>query len=287
MDSKTTDSWHSTQDLVSLERERIQKIINKELPSIDIETGFNDINMMLSGLSKGEMVVIGGRPAMGKSSFVLSMALNIGRNGQGIALFSLAETKQQVVSRLISIESGISGTLIRSGKLELSTISEACNSINAMPIYINDNTSSIKGIRDRLNELLDTQRHIDLVILDYIGLLQPEDQNDINISISKQTSRALKTIAKEFNVCVLVLSQLNQRLERRIDKRPLLSDLRDNRALEEDADAVCFLYRDGYYNQDTPEKGIADLIVAKQRNGPTGTIKLKFQSSCMKFSSVC
>lgn len=282
------DGWKSSRELVDQGFERIQKLMKQERKMVGLDTGFSDINTILSGLQRGKVVIIGSRPGMGKSLLSLNIGLNIAKGAHGVGIFSLAESAPQIMMRLISMESQVPMTTILNGRInketELPKIMDACETLYSLPIVIQEDSCSIEEIEEQLIELKHQQENLGVVIVDYIGLVQSSNYLVTQREAIAAATRRLKHLARKLQICILVISQLNRSLEQRIDKRPILSDLRGTGALEQDADVVCFLYREEYYYVDTPEKGVAELIVAKQRIGPTGTVKLQFDGEYLQFS---
>ena len=284
-----SQSWKSSRELTEQEFEQILARFNDESYTTGLDTGFNDLNSILGGLQRGQLVLLGGRPAMGKSALMQNIILHVAKKGHGVGVFSLASSAEQFILRLITIESSVSTSKIRTGKIhreiELPKISNACEHLNDLPIYIQDDALTSDDIRKGAHTLKHTQNNIDLIVVDYVDLLQGSHSSLRSSEAISGATRMFKSIAKDLNVCVLVLSQLNRRLERRLDKRPVLSDIRGSSALEQDSDVVCFIYRDEYYNPHDSQKGDAEIIIAKQRNGPTGSIMLQFDGPHLQFRS--
>ena len=279
--------WQSSKELVDHGFEYIQHWMKKDSALLGLDTGFADLNNILSGLQPGNLLMLGGRPAMGKTALMQNIALNIAKAGHGVAIFSFADSAEQCMLRMIGIESLVSVCAIRNGHIsedtDLPKIIDACETIYSLPIFIQDRAASVEDIIARVRYLYENEKNIDLVVVDYIGLIEATNYMLNRSEAIAETSRKLKSLAKELNLCILVLSQLKRSLEQRSDKRPILSDLRGTGALEQDADVICFIYRDEYYYPDTPAKGRAEIIIAKQRNGPTGTVILNFEGKQLRF----
>lgn len=252
-------------------------------------TGFVDLDAAIGGLENGNFIIVGARPAMGKSVFAINIAEFVSRN-EIVAVFSLEMSAKQVVKRMMSGISGIDYSKCRFGTLEnddFSKISGAMNNICSRKIDICDKAVvTVSYIKSYCRALKKKHGKIGCVIIDYLQLItSPNTSQNRNNDIS-EISRGLKLLAKELDCPVVALSQLSRMVDTRADKRPVLSDLRESGAIEQDADTVLFLYRDDYYNPDKAEKGISEVIIAKAREGKTGTIKLFFKPQCMRFMNL-
>lgn len=253
-----------------------------------IDTGYRDLNRMTAGLQRSDMIVLASRPAMGKTSLALNLAMNAAKTGSSVALFSLEMSKEQYIQRLISLESLVEISKFRTGALEDNdwlSLANVMNSISSANIFIDD-TASI-SLFDLISKCrrLKIDKGLDLIIIDYVQLMSYGAKSESRQQEISNISRGLKQLAREINCPVLALSQLSRSVEQRPDKRPLLSDLRESGAIEQDADIVMMLYRDEYYNKEESEKkGIAEVILAKHRNGPVGTVELVFIDRFTKFS---
>ena len=256
-----------------------------------IPTGFTRLDHMTSGLQGSDLIILAARPAMGKTA----LALNIARNAAfesdvPVAIFSLEMSKEQLSMRMLCSEARVDSSRVRSGFLnpeDWHRITDAAGSLSEAPIFIDDSPDiSTTSIRTKCRRLK-MDKDLGLVVIDYLQLMrgrQDTERRDLEIS---EISRSLKLLAKELNVPVLALSQLNRKLEERSDKRPQLSDLRESGALEQDADVVAFIYRDEVYNKDenNPNRGTAEVILSKQRNGPTGVVPLTFLGAYTRFEN--
>ena len=256
-----------------------------------IATGFRDLDEQTSGLQPSDLILVAARPAMGKTAFMLNIAAYVSARNQSVAFFSLEMSKEQLAHRMLCAESNIDSQKLRTGKLdddEWQPLIESADKLSHAAISIDDTPSiSIQDLRSKARRLK-AQKKLDLIIIDYLQLMQGRSnrngdnrQNEIS-----EISRSLKALARELNVPVVALSQLSRSVESRQIKRPMLSDLRESGSLEQDADIVMFLYREDYYNQDTEEKNITEVIIAKHRNGPVGTVKLFFQKEFTKFRDI-
>ena len=256
---------------------------------VGVATGFADLDKMTSGLQKSDLVILAARPSVGKTAMALSLAHNSANKGYGVAIFSLEMSKEQLVGRLLSMDAMIDQQRLRTGYLdddEWERISESVARLSDKPIYIEDTAGiTLSEMRSKARRLM-MEHPYDLLIVDYLQLMQgtgggPGHENRVQ-EIS-QISRGLKVLARELNVPVLALSQLSRAVESRTDKRPQLSDLRESGSIEQDSDIVMFIYRDEVYNPDTDRKNIADIIVAKHRNGPVGQVSLFFQAAQTRY----
>ena len=251
-----------------------------------IETQFYDLDAMTSGLQPSDLVIIAGRPSMGKTSFALNIAYNIARQNLPVAVFSLEMSKEQLTQRLLSSETHIESNRIRSARLSQNDLEKVFNGLDKLlklPIYIDDTPNlTVSQMRSQVRRLQTEKKgQIGLVLIDYLQLMGEGGDNRVQ-ELSKIT-RSLKALAREIHAPVIALSQLSRAVESRNNKRPMMSDLRESGALEQDSDLIMMLYRDEYYNPDSLDRGLAEVIITKHRNGPTGTIKLLFQSEFTKF----
>ncbi len=250
-----------------------------------IPTGFTDLNnQLLGGLHRSDLVIVAGRPSMGKTSFAMNIAQYVSVTEQlPVAVFSLEMGIEQLVLRMLACEAGINQNFVRSSsalsmlkKEHWSALLAASGKLSEAPLYIDDTPGiSPLEIRSKLRRLM-SQVDIRLVVIDYLQLMTLKTRTDSREQEISEISRTLKAIAKEFRIPVIALSQLNRRVEERGEKRPMMSDLRESGAIEQDADIICFIYRDEVYNPETQEKGKAEIIIGKHRNGPTGVIKLQW-----------
>ena len=255
-----------------------------------LPTGFNDLDTKLTGLHKGELILVAARPSMGKTAFVLNIAHHVAvKEKVPVAIFSLEMSKESLVSRVLSVDSRVEAQAIRTGDVkdeDWLKIIESTDNISRAPLIIDDNSSiTLAEMRSKCRKLKHTE-NIGLIIIDYLQLINPVGKVESHQQFISDISRALKGIARELEVPVIALSQLNRAVDSRPDHRPVLSDLRDSGAIEQDADVVMFIYRDDYYNPDTEKKGIAEIIVAKQRNGSTGPIELAWLGKYTKFANL-
>lgn len=255
-----------------------------------INTGFYDLNTITSGFQKSDLIILAARPAMGKTSLALNIAENIAVNfKQGVAIFSLEMSKEQLVQRLLCARAEVDSSRVRSGQLhqdDWTRLGKAMAELGEAPIYIDDSAGvTVMELRGKCRRLqAQCQGKLGLVVIDYLQLIEGRS-NDTRINQISEISRGLKLLARELDVPILALSQLSRAVEARQDKRPMLSDLRESGSIEQDSDIVMFIYRDDYYNQESEKPGLADVIIAKQRSGPTGHIELLFQNNITKFKN--
>ena len=251
-----------------------------------VPSGLTMLDRMLGGFQKNDLIILAGRPSMGKTACALTFAHNAAkRHGANVGIVSLEMSSDQLIQRLIASESNIDGNRLRNGAIheqEWPVVMDAANTISGLNIYIDDTPASkVTSIRAHCRRL-HREHPIDLLIIDYLQLIPGNKAENRHLELS-QTTKALKALARELNIPIIVLSQLSRSLESRVDKRPMLSDLRESGAIEEDADVVIFIYRDDYYHEDSDKQNIADLLIAKHRNGATGTVSLFFRRELMQF----
>lgn len=256
-----------------------------------IPTGFIDLDRKLSGLQNSDLVLIAARPSMGKTAFVLNIAQHVAfRQNRAVAVFSLEMSKEQLVNRLFSLESHVDAQLLRTGELkdtDWEKLIEGAGVIGKSKLIIDDTSGiSIAEMRSKCRKYK-IEHGLDLVIIDYLQLMSGSSRrsNESRQQEISEISRSLKGLARELNVPVVALSQLSRAVESRTDKRPMLSDLRESGAIEQDADVCMFIYRDDYYNPDSEDKNIAEIIIAKQRNGPIGTVRLAWMPQYTRFGN--
>lgn len=254
-----------------------------------LATGFIDLDHKTAGFQPGNLVLIAARPAMGKTSFVLSLAKNVIINQKKpLVMFSLEMSKTELVNRLLSMDSKVNSTKFKTGQLsegDWESLIESGSSIGASKLVLDDTSTTIAEIRSKCRKLK-LEKDIQLVIIDYLQLMNGSGRTDSRQQEISEISRALKLMAKELQIPVIALSQLSRMVEQRQDHRPMLSDLRESGAIEQDADTVLFIYRDEVYNENTEKKNIAEIIIAKQRSGPIGTIELAWLPDYTQFGNL-
>ena len=291
MQRKNQKGYTAIKDILVESFTNLEQLYNQKQHVTGVPTGFTDLDNKTAGLHGSELILIAARPAMGKTAF----ALNIGtyaatRANVPVAIFSLEMSKEQLGNRILCSEALVDSNKVRTGKLEddeWTKLAEASGELSAAPIYVDDTPGiSIMEIRARCRKLK-LEKNIGLVIIDYLQLIQGTGKRGASREQEiSEISRSLKILAKEINVPVIALSQLSRAVEGRPDHRPMLSDLRESGAIEQDADIVMFLYRDDYYNEDSEKKNIAEIIIAKQRSGSTGTVELAWLGSYTKFANL-
>jgi replicative DNA helicase len=269
--------------------ERIDQLFHSNDPITGISTGYHDLDEMTSGLQPSDLVIIAGRPSMGKTTFAMNIAEHVViKSKHPVLVFSMEMPGESVVMRLLSSLCRIDQLRIRTGKLENEDwprISSTVSMLSEAPLYIDDTPAlSPAELRARSRRLAKEHGQLGLIVVDYLQLMQVPGFNENRTAEISEISRSLKSLAKELKVPVIALSQLNRSLEQRADKRPVMSDLRESGAIEQDADLIAFIYRDEVYNENSPDKGTAEIIIAKQRNGPIGKIRLTFlgQYTCFE-----
>jgi len=292
LQQRTGSEFEPISQVVLRALDEISKASKQEGHITGIETGFRDLDFKTAGLQKSDLILIAARPAMGKTSFVLNLIEHIALHASGtIAMFSLEMSKEQIVKRFLSMNSKVDFQKIRTGTLEDEDWVKLVDSVRRVgnTNFVIDDTSGITASELRTKcRKLKLSKGLDLVIIDYLQLMtgSGKRRGDNRQQEISDISRSLKVMARELNVPVIALSQLSRAVEQRPDKRPMLSDLRESGAIEQDADMVMFLYRDEYYNPDTEDKGVAEVIIAKQRSGPTGKVKLAWIANLTKFGNL-
>ncbi|MEM7580343.1 MAG: replicative DNA helicase [Mastigocoleus sp.] len=278
---------HISDTLVNTFQDIEERHENISLPGV--ACGFYDLDAMTSGFQRSDLIIVAARPSMGKTAFCLNIAHYVASTDElPVAMFSLEMSQEQLVQRLLASESGIESTYLRNGRISQSQwepLMGAIGNLSGMPLYIDDTANiTVTEMRSQARRLqAEMGSDLGLIIIDYLQLMDTAGDNRVQ-EIAKIT-RGLKGLARELRVPIIALSQLSRGVEARTNKRPMLSDLRESGSIEQDADLVLMLYRDEYYNSDTPDRGIAEIIVVKHRNGPTGTVKLLFEPQLTKFKN--
>jgi len=270
----------------------VEQLYNRKELITGVPTGYNEIDKMTAGLQPSDLIIVAARPSMGKTSFAMNIAQHASLVEKiGVAVFSLEMSKEQLVMRLLSSVGRIDSQRIRTGKLhneDWMGLTRAVGMLSEAPIYIDDTPAiSVLEMRAKVRRLA-SQYSIGMIVVDYLQLMRGRNNTENRTQEISEISRSLKALAKEHNIPVVALSQLNRGLESRTDKRPMMSDLRESGAIEQDADVICFIYRDEVYNksEDNPENGMAEIIIGKQRNGPTGMAKLTFIKEFTMFENM-
>ena len=272
--------------------ERIDELFNSTDSITGVTTGFKDLDEMTSGLQPSDLVIVAARPSMGKTAFAMNLVESVLIKGEKpVLVFSMEMPADSLLMRMISSLGQINQTRVRSGKLEEDDwprLTSAVSMLKDRPLFIDDTAGlSPTELRSRARRVQrEIKQDFGMIMIDYLQLMQIPGMTEGRTAEISEISRSLKSLAKELNCPVVALSQLNRSLENRPDKRPMNSDLRESGAIEQDADVIMFIYRDEYYNEDSPDKGIAEIIIGKQRNGPIGRIKLSFQGQFTKFNDL-
>jgi replicative DNA helicase len=280
------------QPLLTQAVERIDLLYNRENPSdvTGVPTGFTDLDRMTSGLQPGDLIIIAGRPSMGKTSLALNIAEYVALDaGLPVGVFSMEMSASQVVMRMLGSVGRLDQHKLRTGRLadeDWRRLTDAVGKLNDAPMHI-DETAALNALelRARARRLHRQYGKLGLIVVDYLQLMSAATQGENRATEISEISRSLKALAKELSVPVVALSQLNRSLEQRPNKRPVMSDLRESGAIEQDADLIFFIYRDEVYNPDSPDRGRAEVIIGKQRNGPIGTVLLTFQGEYTRFAN--
>ncbi len=292
-EKKSKSSFQSLGELINLNIDKLEEQQGKDGGLSGLSTGYPRLNNITSGLQGSDLIILAARPSMGKTAFALNIARNVAlEERKPVAVFSLEMSNEQLSMRLLTSEARIDSNRLRTGFIsqeDWQNATDAAGVLNEMPIFIDDTPNiTAMEVRAKARKLYKKHDDIGLIIIDYLQLMKApfrSDRRDLEIA---EISRSLKALAKELNVPVVALSQLNRMLEQRADKRPMLSDLRESGALEQDADIVAFIYRDDVYNKeaDNPKKGTAEIIIAKNRNGATGTALMHFHGQYTRFEEL-
>ena len=268
----------------------IETLFHKKESITGVPSGYEDLDKILAGFQPSDLVIIAARPSVGKTALALNVIQNSAiRYKKGCAIFSLEMSKEQLALRMLCSEARIDGSRMRGGFLtqdDWPRLARAAGSLSDAPIFIDDSANiTILELRAKCRRLK-ADNLLDMIIIDYLQLMKSTRAMDSREREISEISRGLKGIAKELSVPVIALSQLNRSVEQRQDKRPMMSDLRESGAIEQDADVIAFIYRDEVYNPETPDKGVAEVIIAKQRNGPIGTVRLRFFNEFTRYENL-
>jgi replicative DNA helicase len=290
-DRRVTDTTRTLRELLEKGLERIELLYDRGDEITGVPTGYVDLDHQLSGLQPSTLVIVGARPSMGKTSFALGLAAHAAVERQvPVLFFSLEMGQVEITERLLSAEALVESTRLRNGKLQESDwpkISAATSRLGVAPLYVDDNPNvTIMEVRAKARRLKSREGRLGLVVIDYLQLMSGRTSAENRQVEIAEMSRGLKILARELEVPVVALSQLSRGLEARQDKRPMLSDLRESGSLEQDADVVMFLYRDEVYHPDSADRGMAEVIVSKHRNGPTGVARLVFRNQFTRFDNL-
>ena len=290
MQNRTTSDFTPIKEVAIKSFKSIQAAAKNKGSVTGISTGFKDLDYRTAGFQPSDLILIAARPSMGKTAFVLNIAEYIAlHSGVTTAVFSLEMSKDQLVKRLIAMHSKVDSQHIRTGELEADEwlkITESVKAIGESNLVIDDTPGiSIAALRSKCRKLK-MENNLGIIIIDYLQLMTAGKRTESRQQEISEISRSLKALARELNCPVVALSQLSRSVESRDNKRPMLSDLRESGAIEQDADVVMFIYRDDYYNKDSEKKGVAEIIIGKQRNGPTCTIELAWLAQYTKFANL-
>ena len=288
---RTSTNIQTLENLIEKSIDRLNELSQRGSSLIGFSSGFKDLNKQTQGLQRGDLIVVAGRPSMGKTSFAMNIAENFLLNEDvkgGVLVFSLEMPGESLTTRLLASHAKINQQNIRSASLsneELKRFMDSSSKLRELPLYIDDSSLlSPMELRARARRVSRQEEHgLSLIVVDYLQLMQLPGSTENRVNQISEISRSLKALAKELNVPVIALSQLNRAVEQRPNKRPMMADLRDSGAIEQDADLILFIYRDEVYNEDSEEGNKAEIIIGKQRNGPIGTVNLSFLKEFTRF----
>lgn len=288
---RTSTNIQTLENLIEKSIDRLNELSQSGSSLIGFSSGFKDLNKQTQGLQRGDLIVVAGRPSMGKTSFAMNIAENFLLNEDvkgGVLVFSLEMPGESLTTRLLASHAKINQQNVRSASLsneELKRFMDSSSKLRELPLYIDDSSLlSPMELRARARRVSRQEEHgLSLIVVDYLQLMQLPGSTENRVNQISEISRSLKALAKELNVPVIALSQLNRAVEQRPNKRPMMADLRDSGAIEQDADLILFIYRDEVYNEDSEEGNKAEIIIGKQRNGPIGTVSLSFLKEFTRF----
>lgn len=288
-EAKGRKSYRTIKDLLVKALDRVDELFRRDNPITGVPTGFDDFDEKTAGLQPADLIIIAGRPSMGKTSFAINIAEHAAIKGKlSVAVFSMEMPGEQLAMRMMSSLGRIDQHKVRTGKLQdddWPRLTSAVEILKDAKLFIDDTPALTPAeLRARCRRI-SRESGLDMIIVDYLQLMQVSGTVENRATEISEISRSLKAMAKELNVPVMALSQLNRSLESRTDKRPVMSDLRESGAIEQDADVIVFIYRDEVYNSDSPHKGMAEVIIGKQRNGPIGMVKLAFLGQYTRFEN--
>ncbi|MDH6456952.1 replicative DNA helicase [Fusobacterium sp. PH5-7] len=288
-ENNNTRNVISIKDMMNSEFQRLQNVYDNKEVTTGISSGFTDFDQMTNGFNPSDLIILAARPAMGKTAFALNLALNAAKTNKSILIFSLEMSSSQLFQRFIAMEAGIGLQKIRTGFLsenDWGRMGVASETLMKTQLNIADlPNATVMEIRTVARRMKAAGK-LDMILIDYLQLIKGSSgKNENRQQEISDISKSLKGIARELDVPIIALSQLSRATEQRADRRPMLSDLRESGAIEQDADMVAFLYRDNYYNEESEAKGITEIIIGKQRNGPVGTVKLRFFHELTKFAN--
>src|SRR5487761_2542054 len=286
---RTVDSISPISDLLGETLDRLEQLVDRGEVITGVPTGYTDLDRLLAGLQPSNLVVVGARPSMGKTAFALGAAVHASLTGVPVLFFSLEMSHLELAQRVLSAESRVDATRMRNGRLlntDYTKVTNAISRLSAAPLHIDDNPNvTVMDIRARARRMK-SREGLGLVVVDYLQLMSGRHSAENRQVEISEISRGLKILARELNIPVVALSQLSRTLESRADKRPMLADLRESGAIEQDADVVMFISRDEVYNPESAERGSAEIIVSKHRSGPTGAVELAFVGNYARFANM-
>ncbi|MDD3652664.1 MAG: replicative DNA helicase [Desulfotomaculaceae bacterium] len=284
---RVTGAFHAIKDIILDALTHMEFLYNNRDSITGVPTSYGDLDRICHGLQPSDLIILAGRPSMGKTSLGMCIGYNAAlKHAIPVAIFSLEMSKEQLVQRILCAEAKIDQQRLRNGSLgevDWQELHDAAGKLAKAPIYIDDTPAiTVRQVRAKARQL-QVEKGLGLIIIDYLQLMQGSRRSENRQQEISEISRSLKGLAKELNVPVMALAQLSRAVEQRQDKRPIMSDLRESGALEQDADLIMFIYRDEYYHTDSEKKGIAEIIISKHRNGPVGTVELGFLKELTKF----
>ena len=288
LQNRNTKGYASIKDVLVDTFDTLERLYSSKSSVSGMESGFKDLDLKTSGLNNSDLIIVAARPAMGKSAFALNIATAVAKAGVPVLIFTLEMSKEQMVNRILCSEAQVDSMKVRTGKLDTNDwvkLGKASGDLAETPIYIDDAPGlSPVELRAKCRKAK-LEKNIGMVVVDHMQLMEASKGSLSPIQAMSEISRSLKILAKELNVPVIALSQLSRAAEQRPDHRPMLSDLRESGSIEQDADIVMFLYRDDYYNPETEKKNVAEVIIAKNRQGSTGTVELAWLPQYTKFAN--
>ena len=286
---RTGIGFEPVNELIGASLDRLQELSDHRNEIIGVATGFIDLDKMTAGLQKGDLVIIAGRPSMGKTALALNIAASAAAGNRiSTGILSMEMSKEQIMFRLIGALGRVNQQLLRTGRLsdaDWQRVKKALDELKDAPLFIDD-APALKPTEVRARaRRLKREHDLGLFVVDYLQLMQAEGPNENRTTEISRISQSLKSLARELSIPVVALSQLNRGVEQRTDKRPMMSDLRESGAIEQDADVIIFIYREDFYDKETPKKGLAEIIIRKHRNGDTGTVNLIFKGEYTRFEN--
>jgi replicative DNA helicase len=289
-DYRVRPAFYKVGDVVQDSIKLVEKLYDQKEPVTGVPTGLEKLDLKTAGFQPSDLIIIAARPSMGKTALALNIAQYVGTHRKkGVAVFSLEMSKEQLVLRLLCSEARVDNSKVRTGHLgerDFPRLVDAASRIAEAPVFIDDSPAiTVTELRAKARRL-NREHPLSLIVVDYLQLMRSPGYSHSREQEISDISRSLKALAKELSVPVIALSQLNRSVESRNDKRPVMSDLRESGAIEQDADIIMFIYRDEVYNQQSPDKGVAELIISKQRTGPTGTVRVAFSPEFTRFDSL-